>query len=52
MCGHTAENGARDTKDDMATPPPGYSVTIRMDVPSSARATGDRLSSHTSQPPG
>jgi malate dehydrogenase (oxaloacetate-decarboxylating) len=25
----------------MATPSPGYSITVRMDVPSSARATGD-----------
>ena len=31
----------------MATPSPGYSITVRMDVPSSARATGDLVAAVT-----
>jgi malate dehydrogenase (oxaloacetate-decarboxylating) len=31
----------------MATPSPGYSITVRMDVPSSARATGDVVAAVT-----
>ena len=31
----------------MATPSPGYSITVRMEVPSSARATGDLVAAVT-----
>ena len=31
----------------MATPSPGYSITVRMEVPSSARATGDVVAAVT-----